>query len=173
MTNLGSFAKQPSEIVPLTVDIAAELNSPSETVTACVCFGLVAGTAYFVITAATNATPIAITTSAPHGYATGQQVRITSVLGNTAANGVWTITVTGSTTFTLNGSTGSGAYTAGGRVVAVDNSILSGSATVSGSKATQKVQIGNDAINYTVNFVMTTSDGNVYEMEISLPVLEV
>jgi len=34
--------------------------------------------------------------------------------GNTAANGTWTITVTNSTTFSLNGSTGNGAYTSGG-----------------------------------------------------------
>ena len=36
------------------------------------------------------------------------------MLGNTAANGQWVITVTGTNTFTLNGSTGNGAYTSGG-----------------------------------------------------------
>ena len=66
------------------------------------------------ITSATNASPIAITTSAAHNYATGDTVVISGVGGNTAANGRFVITVTGSTTFTLNGSTGSGAYTSGG-----------------------------------------------------------
>lgn len=68
------------------------------------------------ITAASNVTPIAITTSAAHGYLTGDSVTIVGVGGNTAANGTWTITVTGTTTFTLNTSVGSGAYTSGGLV---------------------------------------------------------
>jgi hypothetical protein len=65
------------------------------------------------ITGATNASPISITAS-NHGLFTGQSVSISGVLGNTAANGQWVITVTGTNTFTLNGSTGNGAYTSGG-----------------------------------------------------------
>lgn len=65
------------------------------------------------ITGATNATPIVITVVG-HGYATGNSVRITGVLGNTAANGTWTITSTGTDTFSLNTSVGNGAYTSGG-----------------------------------------------------------
>jgi hypothetical protein len=68
------------------------------------------------ISAATNATPIAITTTTPHDLQTGDQVAISLVAGNTAANGTYTITVTAPTTFTLDGSTGSGAYTGGGVV---------------------------------------------------------
>jgi Ubiquitin-activating enzyme E1 FCCH domain len=63
-----------------------------------------------------NGVLIAVTTSVPHFYSTGDSVTIRNVLGNTAANGTWTITVTGSTTFTLNGSTGNGAYISGGSV---------------------------------------------------------
>jgi hypothetical protein len=66
------------------------------------------------ITAATNASPIAITTSANHGYSTGDRILIESVGGNTAANGMWTVTVTSSTTFTLDSSSGNGTYTSGG-----------------------------------------------------------
>lgn len=66
-----------------------------------------------VITAASNASPISITAN-NHGFFTGQSVSISGVLGNTAANGQWVITVTGANTFTLNGSTGNGAYTSGG-----------------------------------------------------------
>jgi hypothetical protein len=65
------------------------------------------------ITGASNASPISITAS-NHGFFTGQSVVITGVLGNTAANGQWVITVTGANTFTLNGSTGNGTYTSGG-----------------------------------------------------------
>jgi hypothetical protein len=66
------------------------------------------------ITGATNASPIQITTSGNHGLSTGSAVLITGVGGNTAANGDRYITVTGPTTFTLNGSTGNGTYTSGG-----------------------------------------------------------
>lgn len=45
---------------------------------------------------------------------TGQRVTIASVGGNTAANGTFTITNTGTDTFTLDGSTGNGDYTSGG-----------------------------------------------------------
>jgi hypothetical protein len=65
------------------------------------------------ITAASNASPISITAN-NHGFFTGQSVLISGVLGNTAANGQWVITVTGINTFTLKGSTGNGAYTSGG-----------------------------------------------------------
>lgn len=62
---------------------------------------------------ATNASPIVVTITA-HGYATGDQATIQNVLGNTAANGNWTITVLTDDTFSLDGSTGNGAYTSGG-----------------------------------------------------------
>lgn len=68
------------------------------------------------INAATNASPIQITTTATNTLVTGQTVTISGVQGNTAANGTWTITVINGTTFTLNGSTGNGAYTSGGTV---------------------------------------------------------
>lgn len=74
------------------------------------------------ITNATNATPIAITTSAAHLYASGDTVVITGVVGNTAANGTFVIVVTGSTSFTLTGSVGNGAYTSGG--TAKDTNLL-------------------------------------------------
>ena len=75
----------------------------------------IAGPAIKVI-AASNTPPISITTASPHGLQTGVQVTITGVVGNTGANGVFNITVTGPATFTLNGSTGNGAWTSGGTV---------------------------------------------------------
>lgn len=68
------------------------------------------------VTGATNAGPIVISTVETHGLATGNKVFIAGVGGNKAANGWWTITVLSATTFSLNGSTGSGAYTSGGGV---------------------------------------------------------
>lgn len=66
------------------------------------------------ITGATNASPIAITTTNPHGRATGDIVFIAGVGGNTNANGAWPITVTGGSTYTLDGSAGNAGYTSGG-----------------------------------------------------------
>lgn len=72
------------------------------------------------IVGATNAAPIAITTAIPHNLTTGQSLTVTGVRGNLAANITTTATVTGATTFTLDGSNGIGAgvYTAGGQLVA-------------------------------------------------------
>ncbi len=69
------------------------------------------------ITAATNASPIAVTTSAAHLLETGDIVQISGSVGNTAANGKFVVTKTGATTFTLNNSNGNGAWTSGGTVV--------------------------------------------------------
>jgi hypothetical protein len=71
------------------------------------------------ITNATNTSPITITVSSSAlNLQTDQGVRIHGVQGNTAANGNWVITVvagTGGTQFTLNGTTGNGAYLGGGK----------------------------------------------------------
>lgn len=68
------------------------------------------------VSAATNASPIEITTSASHGLSTGNTVYITGVGGNTAANGTFTVTVVDADQFTLDESVGNGAYTTGGTV---------------------------------------------------------
>lgn len=65
------------------------------------------------ITGATNASPIVLT-SAAHGLTTGTRVTVSGVLGNTAANGTFTVTRVDADTFSLDGSTGNGSYTSGG-----------------------------------------------------------
>lgn len=81
------------------------------------------------IASSTNASPIVVTTSAAHGYTTGDTVYITGHLVNTAANGSWTIIVTGATTFSLTSSTGNGVGVATGSAYRysdldlIDNSI--------------------------------------------------
>lgn len=73
------------------------------------------------ITGATNATPIVITTSAAHGLVDGDVVTISSVGGNTNANGTYYIDQQSTTTFALytdaaltTGRAGNAAYTSGG-----------------------------------------------------------
>ncbi len=73
-----------------------------------------------------NQVPISITTAGPHGLAAGAQVTINSVLGNTAANGSFTITVRSPTSFTLNGSSVNGTWSGGGVVanIGLTNKVL-------------------------------------------------
>jgi hypothetical protein len=67
-----------------------------------------------VVTAATNASPIQIT-SAAHGLANGDTVQLSGLLGNTGANGGgWNVQVVDANNFTLSGSVGTGAWTSGG-----------------------------------------------------------
>ena len=66
---------------------------------------------------ATNASPIVVTTAQAHGFANGSYVNVVGVLGNTAANGTSRlITVTDTTHFSIDSSTGNGAYAGGGNV---------------------------------------------------------
>lgn len=72
------------------------------------------------ISAATNASPIQITTSTPViGLVTGDIININGVGGNTIANNTWVVTVIDSLNFTLNGSTGNASYTSGGSVITI------------------------------------------------------
>lgn len=69
-----------------------------------------------LITNATNASPIVITANG-HGLSTGNRISIRDVSGNAAANVTnHQVTVIDANTFSLNGTTGSGAYTSGGAV---------------------------------------------------------
>src|SRR5205823_3965233 len=58
--------------------------------------------------------PTIMINSASHGLVTGDRVLISGVLGNTAANGVFNVTVVDPNHFLLNGSTGNGVYAGGG-----------------------------------------------------------
>jgi hypothetical protein len=76
------------------------------------------------VTNATNASPIVMTTSAPHQLLTGDWVAVHGVVGNTNANtttggfgnSMTAVLVTDSTHFQLVGRSGSGAYVSGGTV---------------------------------------------------------
>jgi hypothetical protein len=68
------------------------------------------------VVGATNASPIVITTNGPHGLISGSTVAISGVVGNTGANGTFTVTAISPTQFSLDGSSGTGAYSSGGSV---------------------------------------------------------
>lgn len=74
------------------------------------------GGAPLTVSTVSGTTTVTVTTTANHGFGTADVVTISGVAGFSGANGTWVITRTGATTFTLNGATGSGAYTSGGKV---------------------------------------------------------
>ncbi len=78
-----------------------------------------------VITAAANASSLIIT-SAAHGLKTGEEVRISGVLGNSAANGVFKVSVLSADTFRLNGAAGNGVYSGGGTWVRLNEKTSTG-----------------------------------------------
>ena len=98
------------------------------------------------ISAATNVNPIAITTVEAHGYWTGMWALIYGAVGNTAANGLAQITVTGIYTFTIPVA-GNGTWTSGGKVVPA-------------SKTTTNVEVG---------FGFAGGEDAVAELEIDPP----
>lgn len=63
----------------------------------------------FNILSSTNASPIVVTFASSTGIQNGDTIEIEGHLTNTAANGLWVATlVSGSTVYSLNGSTGNG-----------------------------------------------------------------
>lgn len=108
------------------------------------------------ITGATNANPIVIT-QAGHGLSTGATVTITGVLGNTAANGTWTITVLSSSTYSLDGSTGNGAYvSSSGQTVRT----VTETATIQTVDSTTQVTVATLVHSYTLPLVLPTKWGD-------------
>lgn len=110
------------------------------------------------VSAATNATPIVITTAAAHSLTTGQYVSIQNVGGNTAANGNWVVTVVDSTRFSLNTSVGNGAYTSGGNI----NSIYWKSAIQTAQRAVV-TSLGTKAYSYPTESYTMLSDNIHYD----------
>ena len=111
----GNWAPVNTGLAPLgasteDIELSAQNNAGSTTL-----FAGISGEGS--ITNATNASPIVIT-AASNGLVTGEQVYISGVNGNTAANATnntyTTITRADANDFSLNGTTGNGAYTSGG-----------------------------------------------------------
>ena len=62
------------------------------------------------IAAVRDTTPLTVETVADHGYATGNQVKVSGIFLPAIVNGTWTITVTGPRSFTLDGSQAAPAF---------------------------------------------------------------
>jgi hypothetical protein len=66
------------------------------------------------ISAATNASPIVLTTSGSDITTANTMAQVFEVSGNTAANGIWLVNPASASSATLLNSTGNGSYTYGG-----------------------------------------------------------
>ena len=120
------------------------------------------------VTVASNATPIVVTTSVSHSYATGDVIRVRDVVGNGAANGEWIITVLTATTFELDGSAGSGAYTSGGecfRLVWTDNAAL----CTADYLVTSKIRGGFGAPYSEIDETVLIAAANICDESVTLP----
>jgi hypothetical protein len=112
------------------------------------------------IASSTNASPIAITTSAVHGLTTGDTVFICDHTTNTNANGTWEVTVTSTTAFTLTGSTGNGVGGAAGTVRKATNCVLRLSSALNENIASHgNIGEGRTAWTPTTNNTAATSLG--------------
>jgi hypothetical protein len=97
--------------------------------------------------------PIVITTTSTNALFTGQQVTISGVQGATAANGTYQITFISTTQFSLNSTTGNGAYTGGGTI----NTTAHGF-SMNFTEGNNVLTVGNDG--YTGAQVSTTGFGD-------------
>lgn len=77
-----------------------------------------------VASAPNTTSPTSINTTSAHNLITGAEVLIAGVLGNTAVNGLWPVTVTGPTTFTIPVA-GNANYTGGGTVTGPVGQVVS------------------------------------------------
>ncbi len=118
---------------------------------------------------ATNASPIVCSTTAAHGFTTGDTVNITGVTGNTATNGTWVITVTDATHFSLGpSSTGNGAYAAGGSCSKFWGSLTSMTAMI--SQTPTPVCNSGDIFEATFSSTCTTSAAGTEAIGLSFAV---
>ena len=93
------------------------------------------GAPTYYVADATDASPVVLATTTPHGFTTGQTVSVVGVTGNAGANVVTTVTVVDSTHLSLDGSTGTGAYAGGGTVsLAVGGWVPASSTPVTGGQ---------------------------------------
>lgn len=140
--NGGPITRAIAQTDPLTGIITTIIGNDNP-VSATLGANVVEGVSNLAITAATNASPIAITTTSAHGLSSGDTATIAGVLGNLNANGTWTINVTSPTAFALVGSTGSGTYTGGGTVEGGDVGQV--------DRIIQANAVGNNETAYTVS----------------------
>jgi hypothetical protein len=127
------------------------------------------------VTAATNASPIVITTAAAHNFASTDQVQVTGIGGNTNANTLAYVNVLTSTTFALYSDVnlsvpiaGNASYTSGGKVseAADISQFVTGSdftayITITGASGGRSMPCLQDSTDGFVNDILTVACADV------------
>lgn len=128
-----------------------------------------------ILSVTASSTLIKIATNGVHGLDTGDKVIIAGVNGTTEANGFWTITVTSTTEFTLDGSVHANVWENGGAVYdGVSYAVLCGSAPASpGILVVADVkQISGGAVvdvESTIKQITSTSETEFMRSEVGVP----
>lgn len=110
---------------------------------------MTATTAPFTMTAATNANPIVVT-KVGCNVRTGDQIVITGVVGNTAANGTWMATRVDNDNFSIP-TAGNGAWISGGLCTVQNRTVVTfaGARVNTGDNIVISGVVGNTALNGT------------------------
>ena len=117
-TSLATGASVTILGIPATVALSNVTNASPIAVTTAVATNFTTGASVVIsgvaatvpVVGATNTSPILVTLGNATNVKTGDTVVISGVSGNTGANGTFVVTVVNANQFTLNGSTGTGAY---------------------------------------------------------------
>lgn len=123
------------------------------------------------VTNATNANPIVLTLDTPDVLITGDQVFVREVGGNGGAIGIFIVTKLSPTTYQLDGSTGTGAYTFGGKVYKFYPGLLISATGITSTTGfeTAYLYFGLDDARSSVGFFLIEIDNSiteVYEMRL-------
>jgi hypothetical protein len=121
----------------------------------------------YLVGGATNATPIVITTTTINQYVNSEVVYIEDVLGNTAANGVWQITIIDNQKFSLNLSVGNGDYTGEGKVSRAPQGVVISSSTPTRGGASDYLTLA--AAERTIKRQPFESDSSFRARAVSIP----
>lgn len=123
------------------------------------------------VTGVSATTPIQITTTVLHGYTTGDTIAIYGINGLILANGIWQITVTGATTFTLDNSVyTTGTYTSGGQLLYRTTSVvyLNSALTQNVASTGQRNTAWSAAANITTSLNTSSTREHYYGDSISI-----
>jgi hypothetical protein len=114
-----------------------------------------------------NISPIVIKLVDTHDLLTGSTITITDILGCTAANGTWTITVIDDYSFSLDGSTWNAPWTGGGTIKFLNTTLGTYTWTGSNTLTAEVIAAGINTL-FPGGQIIATTDLNVVILEIDV-----
>lgn len=159
---IHKLAGAPVALVAGVPDVGASFNSNTGICT-------LSALSTRTITGITNANPGVITTSAPHGFVTGDLIYVSGVVGMTEVNGIaFTITEIAPTTFSIGVDTsGYGAWTSDGTAAKFPQPAAALRWT-----GEFDVPVRFDTDDYRAEILRANDDGSLYSLD-GLPLIEI